>query len=97
VLARALDPDPERRFPSARSFADALERSVDAELVDDRYRTDRRRVHLIGVRSSSWDRRDRDHALGLWLGELEVGGPLGIRAAPDEPASAEPHRSPCCP
>jgi putative peptidoglycan lipid II flippase len=29
--------------------------------------------------------------LGLWLGELEVGGPLGIRAAPDEsPATGSP-------
>ena len=35
--------------------------------------------------------------LGLWLGELEVGGPLGIRAAPDEPASAEPSPIPVLP
>ena len=27
--------------------------------------------------------------LGLWMGKLEVGGPLGIRAAPDEPAAVE--------
>ncbi len=64
VLARALDPDPERRFPSARSFADALERSVDAELVDvPDDRTDRGRVHL-DRRSAHrrGDRRRRDHA-----------------------------------
>ena len=28
-------------------------------------------------------------ALGLWMGTLDVGGPLGIRAAPDEPEAVE--------
>jgi hypothetical protein len=90
VLARALEPDPERRFPSARSFADALERSVDTEVVDvpDAGRT-AGLFTWIGVPLIVVGIAVAAITLGLWLGELEVGGPLGIRAAPDEPASAE--------
>ena len=40
-------------------------------------------------RSSWWDSRSPRSSLGLWMGKLEVGGPLGIRAAPDEPAAVE--------
>ena len=98
VLARALDPDPERRSPSARSFADALERSVDAELVDV---PDTGRIAdvftWIGVPLIVVGIAVIAITLGLWLGELEVGGPLGIRAAPDEPASAEPSPIPVLP
>jgi hypothetical protein len=98
VLARALDPDPERRFPSAGSFADALERSVDAELVDV---TDGGRIAdvftWIGVPLIVVGIAVVAITLGLWLGELEVGGPLGIRAAPDEPASAETSPTPVLP
>lgn len=97
VLARALDRDPERRFPSARSFADALERSVDAELVDvpDGGRTAALftwigvPVIVVGIAAAAI-------TLGLWLGELEVGGPLGIRAA-DEPAATETSPIPVLP
>lgn len=89
VLARALDPDPERRFPSARSFADALERSIDADMVDepgggriaDLFTWIGVPLIVVGIAVATI-------TLGLWLGELEVGGPLGIRAAPDEPESA---------
>ncbi len=90
VLARALDPDPERRFPSARAFADALERSVDAEIVDvpDEGRT-ANLFTWIGVPLIVAGIAVAAIALGLWLGKLEVGGPLGIRAARDNPASAE--------
>ena len=98
VLARALDPDPERRFPSARSFADALERSVDAELVDV---PDTGRIAdvftWIGVPLIVVGIAVVAITLGLWLGELEVGGPLGIRAAPDEPTSAETSPIPALP
>ena len=98
VLARALDPDPERRFPNARSFADALERSVDAELLDI---TDGGRTAglftWIGVPLIVVGIAVAAITLGLWLGELEVGGPLGIRAAPDEPASAEASPIPVLP
>lgn len=98
VLARALDPAPERRFPSARSFADALERSVDADLVDvpdggraaDLFTWIGVPLIVVGIAVAAI-------TLGLWLGELEVGGPLGIRAAPDEPASAETSPTPVLP
>jgi len=98
VLARALDPAPERRFPSARSFADALERSVDADLVDvpDGGRT-ADLFTWIGVPLIVVGIAVTAITLGLWLGELEVGGPLGIRAAPDEPASAETSPIPVLP
>ena len=98
VLARALDPAPERRFPSARSFADALERSVDTDLVDvpdggriaDVFTWIGVPLIVVGIAVAAI-------TLGLWLGELEVGGPLGIRAAPDEPGSAETSPIPVLP
>ncbi len=89
VLARALDPDPERRFPDARAFADALARSVETEPVD---ASDEGRASLltwIGVPLVVAGIAIVTIALGLWMGTLEVGGPLGIRAAPDEPAAVD--------
>jgi hypothetical protein len=90
VLARALDPDPERRFPDARAFADALARSVETEPVD--ASDDGRATSLftwIGVPLAVAGIAIAAIALGLWMGKLEVGGPLGIRAALDEPAAVE--------
>ena len=90
VLARALDPDPVRRFPDARAFADALARSVEAESVD--ASDEGRATSLftwIGVPLVVVGIAIVAIALGLWMGKLEVGGPLGIRAAPDEPAAVE--------
>ena len=90
VLARALDPDPARRFPDARSFADALARSVETETVD--ASDEGRATSLftwIGVPLVVAGIAIVAIALGLWMGKLEVGGPLGIRAAPDEPAAVE--------
>ena len=90
VLARALDPDPVRRFPDARAFADALARSVEAESVD--ASDEGRATSLftwIGVPLVVAGIAVVAIALGLWMGKLEVGGPLGIRAAPDEPAAVE--------
>ena len=90
VLARALDPDPERRFPDARAFAGALARSVEAETVD---ASDEGRAtslfNWIGVPLVVAGIAIASIALGLWMGKLEVGGPLGIRAAPDEPGAVE--------
>ena len=89
VLARALDPDPGRRFPDARAFAAALARSVETEPVD---ASDEGRPSLItwiGVPLVVAGIAIATIALGLWMGTLEVGGPLGIRAAPDEPAPVE--------
>jgi Protein kinase domain len=90
VLARALDPDPERRFPDARAFAGALARSVETETVD--APDEGRATSLltwIGVPLVVAGIAIASIALGLWMGKLEVGGPLGIRAAPDEPAAVE--------
>ena len=90
VLARALDPDPERRFPDARAFADALGRSVETEPVD--ASDEGRATNLftwIGVPLVVVGIAIVAIALGLWMGKLEVGGPLGIRAVPDEPAAVE--------
>ena len=90
VLARALDPDPERRFPDARAFAGALARSVETETVD--ASDEGRATSLftwIGVPLVVAGLAIISIALGLWMGKLEVGGPLGIRAAPDEPAAVE--------
>ena len=90
VLARALDPDRDRRFSGARAFADALARSVDTESVDGP--EEGRTADLftwIGVPLIVAGIAIAAITLGLWLGELEVGGPLGIRAAPDEPAAVE--------
>jgi serine/threonine-protein kinase len=90
VLARALDPDPERRFPDARAFAGALTRSVETETVDSS--DEGRATSLftwIGVPLVVAGIAIASIALGLWMGKLEVGGPLGIRAAPDEPAAVE--------
>ena len=90
VLARALDPDPERRFPDARAFAGALARSVETETGD--ASDEGRATSLftwIGVPLVVAGIAIASIALGLWMGKLEVGGPLGIRAAPDEPAAVE--------
>lgn len=85
VLARALDPDRERRFADARAFADALARSVDTQIIDppdEDHGTDL--FTWIGVPLVVAGIAVAAITLGLWLGELEVGGPLGIRAAPDD-------------
>jgi serine/threonine-protein kinase len=90
VLARALDPDPERRFPDAHAFADALARSVETEPVDES--EEGRATSLftwIGVPLVVAGIAIAAIALGLWMGKLEVGGPLGIRAATDEPSAVE--------
>ncbi|HET7928742.1 MAG TPA: serine/threonine-protein kinase [Actinomycetota bacterium] len=90
TLARALDPDPERRFPDARAFAAALARSVETELGD--ASDEGRATSLftwIGVPLVVAGLAIIAIAVGLWMGKLEVGGPLGIRAAPEEPAPVE--------
>jgi serine/threonine-protein kinase len=89
VLARALDPDPERRFPDARAFARALARAVETETVDSDEGRATSLFTWIGVPLVVAAIAIASIALGLWMGKLEVGGPLGIRAAPDEPAAVE--------
>ena len=88
VLARALDPDPDRRFTDARAFAGALARSVETVDASDEGRATSL-FTWIGVPLVVAGIAIASIALGLWMGKLEVGGPLGIRAAPDEPAAVE--------
>jgi hypothetical protein len=88
ALARGLDPDPERRYLDARGFADSLERSVDTAVVD---LSDEGRGNLfawIGVPLVVVALAIALISLGLWFGELEVGGPLGIRPAAPQPSPA---------
>jgi eukaryotic-like serine/threonine-protein kinase len=86
AIARGLDPDPERRYPDARSFADALDRSVQTVEAPDE---DRANVFAwIGVPVIVVGLAIVLITLGLWLGELEVGGPLGIRPAAPKPSPA---------
>ena len=90
AIARGLDPVPERRYPDARAFADALEGSVDTSIVDVP-EEDRANVFAwIGVPLIVVGLAIALITLGLWFGELEVGGPLAIRpAAPKQSPAVE--------
>jgi eukaryotic-like serine/threonine-protein kinase len=86
AIARGLDPDPERRYADARSFADALERSIDAHQVDAPEEERSNVFAWIGVPVLVVGLAAVLITLGLWFGELEVGGPLGIRPAAPKPS-----------
>ena len=84
VVARALAADPAMRFPDVLAFAEALA-PADGDPAEP---GERSHVWLrswlvvpallvIGLAAAA--------GIGLWLGGLEVGGPLGIRVAGDEP------------
>jgi Protein kinase domain len=89
AIARGLDQDPERRYPDARAFADALEGSVDTAIVDVSSDEDRANVFAwIGVPLIVVGLAIALITLGLWFGDLEVGGPLGIRPAAPKPFPA---------
>jgi Protein kinase domain len=86
VLARSLASDPDERFPDARSMASALRAGASPERRPGRVRRVVRTwlavpvlVVIIGGGVV---------AAGLWLGRLEIGGPLGIRTNPDAPSTA---------
>jgi eukaryotic-like serine/threonine-protein kinase len=82
AIARALAPDVDERFASAAAFAAALTAPETADPGDAHRGVWRTwlavpifvAVAAVGV-----------IAAGLWLGRLEVGGPLGIRAADPKP------------
>ena len=86
ALARALEADPERRYPDARTFADALERSIDTEVVDAGVDDRPNLSTWIGVPLIVVGLAVALITIGLWLGQLEVGGPLGIRPAAQQPS-----------
>jgi hypothetical protein len=89
VVRRALAPDPDQRPASATDLAAALRPfAIGAVPTDEPRRSWFRTwlalplllVLLAGLAI----------ALGLWLGRLEIGGPLGIRTKPE----ADPTRTP---
>jgi len=98
VVARALAPAPSERFPDATSFAAALEpfsrvpsapRPPAAPPHRERWvRTWLVAPALVLVLAAA------AIAVGLWLGRLEVGGPLGIRPANDPTPAGPSVRSP---
>lgn len=90
AACRALAPDAADRFQDVRAFADTL--AHNAAQPDDT-ETPRRgvlRTWLV-VPIAIAAVAIAATALGLWLGRLEVGGPLGIRTAEDaEPSPPSP-------
>jgi serine/threonine-protein kinase len=83
VVRRAIAADPADRYPDVRAFADALHRAT-AEPASAREAHGLRGWLLVpglvlGATVAAI-------ALGLWLGRLELGGPLGVRAAVEEPS-----------
>jgi hypothetical protein len=96
IVGRALAEDPAERFASVHSFASALASSA-AERDD---ADEDRRGWLpswfgtwLGVPLAIALVAAAVIALGLSFGRLEVGGPLGIRAADDPSPSARPEPS----
>jgi len=93
AVSRALAPIPSERFPDAEAFADALGvPSQDAPMAAATRESHGARAWLLvpGVVVLA---AVIAIALGLWLGRLEIGGPLGVRPAHQgsgRPASPAP-------
>ena len=90
TIATALAPDRDARYGDVRAFADALERPT-----EDGPRPRRGVVRTwlaipVGVLLAA----AIAIALCLWLGPLEVGGPLGIRAQEDPSTTSSPAPEP---
>lgn len=97
VIARALAPDPRDRFSDARAFSAALHQTRHGLSVSARDDVLLEASRLEWLRT--WVAAPFAIAavaaavigLGLWLGRLEVGGPLGIQPAdpvgPSEPTT----------
>ena len=86
AISRALAPEPDERFADALAFADALSMP---EHDDDPGRRGVVRTWfavplLVGVVAVIVI------AAGIWLGQLEVGGPLGIRSAREPDRTTSP-------
>jgi hypothetical protein len=86
VVARALAPNPQERFESARAFAEALRATMPAARAG--YAPRRGWLGTwLGVPIAIVAVAVAAIGVGLWLGRLEVGGPLGIRTV-DEPSTS---------
>jgi hypothetical protein len=91
AIARALAPDPDERPADLRELAAELHASTGA--VDEGRPRGWLRgwvgvpilIALVAVAAI---------AVGLWIGRLEVGGPLGVRPADDEPPAETPQAAP---
>lgn len=96
IVARALAVEPAERFANVHAFASALASSA-AERDDadeDRRGWPSWLGTWLGVPIAIAIIAAAAIALGLSFGRLEVGGPLGIRAADDPSPSARPGPSP---
>lgn len=92
AVGTALAPEPDERFDDLRSFAAAL-RASRAEMET---RAVQRRGWMrtwLGVPVAVAILAAAAIGVGLWLGDLEVGGPLGIRPAQD-PIGRRPPQPP---
>jgi serine/threonine-protein kinase len=92
AVRRALAPDPDDRFDGAQAFADALRAAPEASAppspprdADGAGLRTWLAVPLIVVALATVA-----VAAGLWLGRLELGGPLGVRASRGSPTPSRP-------
>lgn len=95
ALARSLAPDPSERFPDPDAFIDALGSVTEEVRGTSREGHSLRGWLLVPVLVVLV--AALAIGLGLWLGRLELGGPLGVRAVraePDRPAPPEPRAAP---
>jgi Protein kinase domain len=97
IVARALATDPAERFTDVHAFGSALTTSAaegDEADEDRRGWLPRWLGTWLGVPLAIALVAAAAIALGLSFGRLEVGGPLGIRAADDPSPAAQPEASP---
>jgi serine/threonine protein kinase len=92
AVARSLAPDPAERFADAETFAEALGAPTDEPPAVAREGHGLRAWLLVPVLVALV--AALAIALGLWLGRLEIGGPLGVRAAEDRSRSSPPTETP---
>ncbi len=88
VVARALAPDPAERFADAGAFAEAL--GIPPEDVPSPSREGHGLRGWLLVPALVVLMAALAIGVGLWLGRLEIGGPLGVRAVEEEPTRPSP-------
>ena len=86
AVTRALDPDPARRFADVLTFAAALRATAASRPVEGGDARRPRVLTWLGVPLAVVLVAMAVISVGLWLGRLEVGGPLGIRPAEERAA-----------